>query len=64
LLKLLRSLFQWSDDDEEASGYASSATIISEQTGVMSVNIADNNHDDPRQCMEAQEKLSELNKQL
>ena len=51
----LRSLFQWSDDEEEVSGYASSATVSSEQTGIMSVNMADNNHDDDlRRCMKAQ----------
>jgi len=42
----LRSLFQWSDDEEEASGYASSATVSSEQTGILSANMVDNNHND------------------
>jgi len=54
--KLLRHFFQWSDDEEEASGYASSATISSVQTGYISANMADNN-DDLRRCMEAQEKV-------
>ena len=55
----LRSLIQWSDDEDEACGYASSATISSEQTGVVSVSMADKNHnDDLRRCMEAQEQTS------
>jgi len=40
----LKSLFQWSDDEGEASGYASSATVSSVQTG--RANMADNNNDD------------------
>jgi len=36
--ELLRRLFQWSDNEGEASGYASFATVSSEQTGVMSVD--------------------------
>jgi len=43
-LELLRSLFQWSDDEEEASGYASSAIVSSEQIGTVSANMADDNH--------------------
>ena len=59
LSKLLRSLFQWSDDEEEANVYASFVTVSSEQTGFVSVNIADNNHDnDFHQRMEAQEQTS------
>ena len=55
--KSLRNLFQWSDDKGEASGYASSTTVSSKQTGVVSVNMADNNHDkDLYQHMEAQEQ--------
>jgi len=44
--ELLRSLFQWSDNEGETSGYASSATISSEQMGIMFVNMADNNLDE------------------
>jgi len=51
----LRNLFQWSDD-EEASEYASSATISSVWTGLVSANMADNNNDDLRWRMEAQEQ--------
>jgi len=54
----LRSLFQWSDDGEEASDYAFSATISSEQTGIVLVNMADNKHnDDLRRYMETQEQI-------
>ena len=42
----LRHLFQWSDDEEEASCYASSVTISSVRTGLVSANMADNNNDD------------------
>ena len=55
----LRHQFQWSDDEEEASGYASSATISSVQARFVSANMADNNNDDDF-ChrMEAQEQTS------
>jgi len=53
----LRSFFKWSDDEEEASDYAFSAIVSSEQTWIVSVNIADNNHDnDLYWCMESQEQ--------
>jgi len=52
----LRNLFQWSDYEEEASGYASSATISSVRTELVSANVADNNDDDLRRRMEAQEQ--------
>jgi len=51
----LKSLFQWSDDEGEASGYASLATVSSIQTGRVSVHMADNGNDDLRRRMEAQE---------
>ena len=55
----LRHQFQWSDDEEEASGYASSATISSVQARFVSANMADkNNDDDLRHRMEAQEQTS------
>jgi len=57
-LEPLRTLFQWSDNEGEASRYASSATINSEQTGMMSVNTADNLAEDLRRWMEAQEQTS------
>ena len=56
LLTPLRNLFQWSDGEEEASGYASSATISSVRTGLVSTNMADNNDDDLCRWMEAQEQ--------
>ena len=59
LPKPLRHHFQWSDDEEEASGYTSSATISSAQTRFVSANMADkNNDDDLHHRMEAQEQTS------
>jgi len=55
-LEPLKSHFQWSDDEGEVSGYASSATVSSVQTGRVSANMADNNNDDLCQWMEAQEQ--------
>jgi len=57
-LELLKSLFQWSDDEGEASGYASSATVSSVQTGRVSANMANSSNDDLRWRMEAQEQTS------
>jgi len=55
----LRHQFQWSDDEEEASGYASSTTISSVQARFVLANMADNNNDDDlRHRMEAQEQTS------
>ena len=53
---LLRNLFQWLDDEEEASGYASFATISSVWKSLVSTNMADNNDDDLRRGIEAQEQ--------
>ena len=53
-----KSLFQWSDDEEEASRYASSTMVSSVQTGRVSANMAENNNDDLRWRMEAQEQTS------
>jgi len=51
--------FQRSVNKEEASGYASSCTVSSEQTRVMSVNMVDDNLDeDLHRRMEAQEQNS------
>ena len=54
----LKSLFQLSDDEREASGYASSAMVSSVQTGIVLANMADNNNDDLHQRMKAQEQTS------
>ena len=54
----MRSLFQWLDNEGEASGYASSATVSSVRTGRVSAHMADNDNDDLRQRMEAQEQTS------
>jgi len=57
LVELLRHHFQWSDNEEEASGYVSSATISSMQAGFVSANMTDiNNDDDLCRHMEAQEQ--------
>ena len=60
----LKSLFQWSDDEGETSGYASLVTVSSVQIGRASVNMADNNNDDLRQWMEAQEQTFRDSKKL
>ena len=53
-LKLLRSLFQWSNGEEKASGCTSSAIVSMEKIGIVSVNMAKNNHDnDLYRCIEA-----------
>ena len=45
------------DNEGEISSYASSATVSSEQTGTVSTNMADNNHEnDLHRRMEAQEQ--------
>ena len=54
-LEPLKSLFQWFDDEGEVSGYASSATVSSVKTGRVSANMVDNNNDDLRKWIEAQE---------
>ena len=43
----LRGLFQWTDEEEEASGYASSVTVKSVQTGRVLANMTDNNNNEP-----------------
>ena len=53
----LTKLFQWSDDEEEASGYASSATISSVRMGLISANMFDNDEYDLCRLMEAQEQI-------
>jgi len=54
----MRGLFQWSDEEDEDSGYSSSATVISVQTDKVSVYMADNDNDDLRRRLEAQEQTS------
>ena len=44
--ELLRSLFQWSHEEGEASGYASFVIVSSIQTRLISASIADNNNND------------------
>ena len=55
----LKSLLQWSGNEGEANDYASSATVSSEQTGTLSANMTNNNHDnDLHRRMEDQEQTS------
>jgi len=56
--ELLKSLFQWSDDKGEASGYASSAKVSSVQIGRILVHMVDDSNDDLRRRIEAQEQTS------
>jgi len=59
----LRHHFQWFDDEEEASNCASSVTICSVQARFVSANMADNNNDDLRHCMEAQKQISKAHRE-
>ena len=52
----MKELVQWSDEEDEDSGYASSATVSSVRTNRVSVNMADNGNDDLRRRLEAQEQ--------
>ena len=54
----MRRLFQWSDEEDEDSGYASSVTVSSIRTDRASVHMADNGNDDLRRRLEAQEQTS------
>jgi len=54
----MRRLFQWSDEEDEDSGYASSATVSSVRTDRVSVNMADNGNDELRRRLETQEQNS------
>jgi len=54
----MRRLFQWSDKEDEDSGYASSATVSSVRTDRVSVNMTDNGNDDLRRWLEVQEQTS------
>ena len=54
----MRGLFQWSDEEHEDSGYASTATVSSIRTDKVSMNIADNGNDDLRRRLEPQEQTS------
>ena len=44
-------------NEEEANDYGSSTTVSSKKIGIVSVNMADNNHNnDLSRCMNAQEQ--------
>ena len=53
-----RRSLQPSDEEDEDSGYASSATVSSVRTDRVSVNMADSTNDDLRRRLEAQEQTS------
>jgi len=42
----MKGLFQWSGEEDEDSGYASSATVSSVRMDRVLVNMADNDNDD------------------
>jgi len=52
----IEEYFQWSYDEEEASGYSSSATISSVRMEFVLAYMADNNNDDLLRRMEAHEQ--------
>ena len=54
----MKGLVQWTDEEDENSGYASSATVSSVRTDRVSVNIAENGNDDLRRRLEAHEQTS------
>ena len=60
----MRRLFQWSDEEDENSGYASSVTVSSVRTDRVSVNMADNDNDDLRRWLEAQEQTSKAQQEI
>ena len=62
--QLLKSLFQWLDDEGETSGYASSAMVNYVQAGRVPVNMTDNNNDDLRRWMKAQEQTSKAQQEV
>jgi len=57
----MRSIFQWSDDEEEASGYASTSTTSSIQASAVPVYMTEENKnlarrlDGQEQAIEAQQ---------
>ena len=53
----LRSMFQWPDEEDDGTGYASSGTISSTQERVLSTCMADAN-EDLRRRMEVQEEAT------
>jgi len=56
--KPIKGLVQWSDKEDEDSGYASSTTVSSVRTDKVLVNMADNSNNDLRGRLEAQEQTS------
>jgi len=54
----LRNIFQWTDDDEGASGYASTSTVSSIRTRTVSAYMAEN--EDLRRRMDEQDKVIKI----
>jgi len=54
----MKGLFQWSVEEDEDSGYASSTAVSSIRTDRVSANMDDNGNDDLRRRLEAQEQTS------
>ena len=54
----MRGLFQWSDEEDENSRYASSTTVSSIRTDRVSVHMIDNGNVDLRRRLKAQEQTS------
>jgi len=54
----IKRLFRWSDDEGEDSGYASSVTVSSVRTDRVLVHMADNDNNDLRRRLKAQEQTS------
>ena len=54
----LRHMFQWPDEEDEGSGYASFGTISSVQTRFVSVSLVDNSDANLYRRREAQEKTT------
>jgi len=54
----LKRLFQWSDDEGEDNGYASSATVSSVRTDRVTVHMDDNSNAELRRRLEVQEQTS------
>ena len=51
-------MFQWSDEEEEGSDFASFSTTSSIQIGLVLVNMANNSDADLHHHMEAQEQTT------
>jgi len=60
----MRGLFQWSDEEDEDSGYASAATVSSIRTDKVLVNMADDGNDDLCRRLKDQEQTSKAQQEV